>query len=141
LEDMSTWPTRPHAAHRAGGAWIPGEVAVELGCALGERVGLAGVPDFELDRLPQDEPVAVGLADEEVDPALADPVLPVHEPPAVDDALQERGEHQLRGGLAVVPGLGQDFPVRDPERGELLQQQPEVQHARRAAGTGSARRG
>lgn len=65
----------------AGVELEPGEVTVELVQADGQGVRPAGVPHPQLDGLPLDLMVAVGLADEQVDPPAADAVL------AVDEAL------------------------------------------------------
>jgi hypothetical protein len=48
---------------------------------------------------------------------------------AVDDALQVTHEHQLRGSLVIDDPGGEHVGVLTPERGELTQQQLEIQPA------------
>src|SRR5262249_40165557 len=109
------------------------QVAVQLGQAAGQWVGLAGSPYLEFDglALPVSFSGRVGPrpADEYVDAAPADAVFAVDVAAAVDDALQEAHQDELGCGFVVVLGVGEDFAVFAPEVGELVQQQGEVEAA------------
>jgi hypothetical protein len=76
--------------------------------------------------------IALALAlpeDHQIKRAAAKPVLALHALAAVDDALQERHEHQVRPCLAVAEALGGEVPVLAPER---LPRGHELGHVERA---------
>jgi hypothetical protein len=118
------------------------QVLVQLSEAVLEWVALALTADFEFDRLPLNGGSTVGvgirLADQQVDPAPANPEVPVDEATCVDDPLEICQENQLGRVLVIALVLGQNVRVRAPERCELFQQPAEAQSTVRKQEAGRA---
>jgi hypothetical protein len=105
----------------------PAAVGVQLVQALGEWVWLCGAPDFEFESFFLELAVAVGFADVQVGAAHAQPVLPVDPSSAVDDAVQEGHQDQLRGDFAVGLVAGEDVAVAFPEVGGCFEELAHVE--------------
>jgi hypothetical protein len=62
--------------------------------------------ELHLDRVARALP-----EDHQIERAAAEPVLALHATAAVDDALEERHQHEVRPGLAVPEALGGEVPA------------------------------
>src|SRR5690606_16574057 len=97
-------------------------ISVELSRTGIEWVAFSGGPAFQLDGFALFGTAAVRpgirLADQQIDSPGADSVLAVDVAAAVDDTVQERHHHQLRGHFVVAVPRREEFAVFLPERGE-----------------------